>query len=113
MSRFYKVFFALCLLSAWPSAAFAQGKHSEERGELLYMAHCNTCHTAQIHWREQKLARDWESLLAQVRRWQNIGGLNWNESEIADVTHYLNALFYEYKSTAQIPKSIRFMEQNK
>jgi mono/diheme cytochrome c family protein len=109
MSIFHKVFFALCLLGAWPSAAFAQGKHSEARGELLYMTHCNTCHTAQIHWREQKLVRDWGSLLAQVRRWQSIGGLNWNDNEIADVAHYLNAQFYQYKSTAQIPRLEPFM----
>jgi len=113
MSRFYKILTALFLLSAWSSAVFAQGNHSEARGELLYMAHCNTCHSTQIHWREQKLVRDWESLLEQVRRWQYISGLNWSEGEITDVAQYLNVQFYDYKSTAQIHKTIRIMEKNK
>lgn len=102
MSRFNQIFFVLCLMLAAHNLSYAQGKHSEARGELLYMAQCNSCHTAQMHWREQKLSTDWSSLVAQVRRWQGIGGLNWNEEEINDVANYLNAVIYKYKNTAQI-----------
>ena len=112
MSRLNKIIFLLCLLAVLTPAAYAQGRQSEARGELLYMAHCNTCHTTQIHWREQKLVKDWESLVAQVRRWQVIGGLNWNEGDITDVAHYLNTLFYEYKNTAQDQKPIRLMHKD-
>lgn len=113
MSRFFKIFAVLCLLSAWSSTAIAQREHSEARGELLYMAHCSTCHSTQIHWREQRLVSDWESLLEQVRRWQYISGLSWSESEITDVAQYLNVQFYEYKSTVQSTKPKRFIELNK
>lgn len=102
MSSLHKMFFSLFLLLAAHNLTYAQGKQSEARGELLYMAQCNSCHTAQMHWREQKLSTDWSSLVAQVRRWQGIGGLNWNEEEINDVANYLNAVIYKYKNTAQI-----------
>jgi hypothetical protein len=76
------------------------------------MAHCNSCHTAQVHWREQKLSTDWVSLVAQVRRWQGIGGLNWNEEKIKDVANYLNAVFYKYKNTAQINHPDKLLFRN-
>lgn len=112
MNKLCNVTILLCLLCAMPSVALAQGKLGEARGELLYMAHCNTCHTTQIHWREQKLVWDRESLEAQVRRWQGISGLNWTEGEISDVAHYLNTQFYEYKNTAQGQKPIRLMHKD-
>ena len=28
------------------------------RGQLLYGTHCIQCHTTQMHWREQRLARE-------------------------------------------------------
>ena len=88
--------FAMCLFWGMHAMAHAQPKHGEARGELLYATHCSACHTAKIHWREQKLATDWNSLKGQVRRWQASIGLNWSEEEITDVTHYLNAIHYGF-----------------
>lgn len=102
MIRSGKLVFALCLL--WWGAhplAHAQAKQSEARGELLYAAHCNTCHASEIHWREQKLATGWDSLKGQVRRWQASLGLAWSEEEITDVTRYLNAAYYDFLDTGQ------------
>lgn len=48
--------------------AHAALNSSESRGELLYATHCNACHSAEVHWRKLKLATDWDSLVAQVRR---------------------------------------------
>lgn len=93
--------FALCLLWDAHSPALAQAKHSETRGELLYAAHCIACHAAEIHWREQKLSTDWNSLKAQVRRWQASIGLAWSDEEIADVARYLNATYYDFPDTGQ------------
>ena len=64
------------------------------RGELLYSTHCIACHDAQVHWREKKLVTDWASLESEVRRWQGISGLGWNNDDIAEVARYLNALHY-------------------
>jgi mono/diheme cytochrome c family protein len=95
------------LAFAWlvaSSTALAQGPTPPpgmSQGELLYGTHCVGCHTKEIHWREKKLAKDWPTLVEQVRRWQASGHLNWGEEEIAAVAHYLNAAFYRYPEPAE------------
>jgi mono/diheme cytochrome c family protein len=74
-------------------------KGNEPRGELLYSTYCVTCHTTQIHWREKRLAENWTSLAAQVRRWQANTGLSWSEDDILEVTRHLNALYYHFPET--------------
>lgn len=66
------------------------------RGELLYGTHCVACHTTQMHWRDQRLAKDWKSLNAQVRRWQDAVQLNWDDEDIASTASYLNRLYYQF-----------------
>lgn len=102
MNNVYKDFIFVCLLCGLNTLSFAQEKHNVARGQLLYETHCIACHTTQIHWREQKLAKDWEGLLAQVEHWQYIGGLSWSEEEVKDVAAYLDTLFYHYKNPAHL-----------
>ena len=66
------------------------------RGELLYETHCIACHSAQVHWRDKKLAKDWKSLQAEVDRWQRFSNLGWGVDDVAAVARYLNALHYRY-----------------
>jgi len=80
----------------------AEAVESGSRGALLYATHCNACHTARIHWRELKLVTDMESLHTQVRRWQDNIGQEWTDAEIADVVHYLNALYYDFPDAGRI-----------
>ncbi len=77
-------------------AAAAEPDRGSSRAQLLYDTHCIACHTAKVHWRNDKLATDWNSLKAQVDRWQNIAGLGWSGQDIADVAFYLNILHYNY-----------------
>jgi hypothetical protein len=74
---------------------------SESHGQLLYLTHCGGCHGTQVHWRDQKLAKDWTSLREQVRRWQRNTGLGWNEQEIVEVTRYLNGRYYRFTPPAR------------
>jgi mono/diheme cytochrome c family protein len=94
---------ALCcwlfVTGAMGSAAHAQ---TPSRGELLYTTHCGACHSAQMHWREKKLATTWDTLKAQVRRWQGVAGLEWGEGEVQDVTRYLNETIYRYPEPARV-----------
>lgn len=69
---------------------------TETRGALLYSTHCVTCHTTQMHWRDDKKAYDWDSLKFQVRRWQGNAGLVWTDADIAEVSRYLNESIYHY-----------------
>ena len=74
----------------------ALAAQAQSRGELLYNTHCIACHTTQLHWRDKKVATDWNSLKAQVRRWQAAAMLGWNESDIVDVARHLNGRFYHF-----------------
>jgi mono/diheme cytochrome c family protein len=86
----------VCLVAGALQATLAQPAAPASRGELLYATHCAACHTAQVHWRQKKLATDWASLNAQVRRWAGNAGLGWSEEEIADVARYLNDVHYRF-----------------
>ena len=81
-------------LAGFSTLAYAQAVPAETRGELLYNTHCVTCHTTQMHWRNDRQAFDWESLKFQVRRWQSNAGLAWNDADIAEVSRYLNETIY-------------------
>ena len=52
-----------------------------------------------MHWRNNKQAVDWNSLKAQVRRWQGNAGLMWEEADIVEVSRYLNETIYRYPRT--------------
>lgn len=79
---------------------------AESRGELLYATHCIACHTSEMHWRDNRVATDWLSLKAQVRRWQGVASLAWTERDILEVTQYLNESIYRFKQTADPRTSI-------
>jgi mono/diheme cytochrome c family protein len=76
--------------------ASAQPLHDPTRGELLYSTHCIACHSVEVHWRDKKLAKDFQSLRAEVRRWQKLSALGWSNEDIAAVARYLNTLHYHY-----------------
>ncbi len=85
---------ALLSVFLWlPAISSAQ---DSSRGELLYTTHCIACHNSKIHWRDNKIATDWTSLNTQVRHWQQVTGLGWNDADIVEVAHYLNVLHYHY-----------------
>jgi cytochrome c553 len=88
-----------CLLGACvagPLSVGAQPTPSDSRGELLYSTHCVGCHTTQVHWRDNKLATDWTTLRAQVRRWESNIGMNWSDDDIVAVARYLNEHYYRF-----------------
>lgn len=88
-----KIMAMLATLLLLPAAAQDLGGR-ESRGRMLYEHHCIACHNTQMHWRDRKLATDWPSLKALVRRWQAAAQLNWSEDDIDDVTRFLNDAIY-------------------
>ena len=85
----------------WPAAfsiANAQSATDTSRGELLYSTHCIACHSAQIHWRDKKIATNWITLKEEVGRWQRTAGLGWREEDVTAVARYLNTLYYRFPS---------------
>jgi type II secretory pathway pseudopilin PulG len=54
------------------------------------------CQASQAYWRELGQARDWESLKAQVRRWQERTAPGWSESEVEQVARNLNQAVFRF-----------------
>jgi mono/diheme cytochrome c family protein len=92
-------FAAVALLVAAAAEAQSAGAWPL-RGELLYQRHCGACHSEQMHWRNKKLATDWDTLKGEVARWQATDKLGWSELEIVDVARYLNETIYRYPQTS-------------
>lgn len=80
--------------AAIPYAALDTG-----RGKLFYDAQCVTCHTAEVHWRDNSIVQSWVDVVVQVDRWQQNTGQQWGTSEIGDVAAYLNAIYYKQPCT--------------
>jgi mono/diheme cytochrome c family protein len=89
----------MALMSACATASGEVRGATDSRGELLYSTYCVSCHTTEVHWREKKLATDWVSLNAQVRRWQSNAGLGLGEDDVAAIGRYLNDLYYHFAAT--------------
>ena len=87
---------AVALALAGPPPAAAQAAADPTRGRLLYDTHCKACHSTQMHWRDQRAATDWPSLLAQVRQWQARGRLDWSDADIEAVAGHLNDTIYRW-----------------
>jgi mono/diheme cytochrome c family protein len=68
----------------------------EKDGQVLYETHCITCHNTQVHWRQNRLVKDWTTLRTQIERWQNNIGQRWTREQISDVAKYLNQMFYKF-----------------
>lgn len=88
----------LLLLSIVNGLVFAQDgtEREQSRGELLYSTHCITCHTTEVHWRDQRLATDWYGLTRQVRRWMSNAGLPPSDEDVIAIAQYLNRLYYQF-----------------
>lgn len=80
---------------ALPCLAGEAGSVDPVRGRLLYEAHCDACHSTNMHWRKPSIVKSWADLLVQVTRWQANAGQRWTQAEIADVATYLNDRFYQ------------------
>jgi len=88
---------ALLLLSfISPAHADGQTGNDASRGKLLYSLHCVSCHNEQSHWLANKKVTNWPSLVAQVKLWQNISNLKWDNNDIENVARHLNTLYYHY-----------------
>lgn len=93
---------AATLLAILLTAGVAGGQpRAPSRGELLYQTHCVACHDKQVHWRARKIVADWAGLAAEVRRWEANLDLGWNDEAVAEVTRYLNRLFYRFPEPAE------------
>lgn len=92
MSVKQMVLFLFSLL-IFQSAVIAE---EASRGQLLYENHCKKCHENDVHFRENRKAKDIIDINKWVIRWQYDQKLNWEYSTIQEVTQYINRSFYKF-----------------
>ncbi len=85
----------LLLTGVLAAASWNARAADTDRGRLLYDTHCVSCHDTKVHKRDDKIGTDYESIRAQVVRWQNNIALKWSDSDIDVVTTYLARTFYK------------------
>ncbi|HEV8646405.1 MAG TPA: cytochrome C [Burkholderiales bacterium] len=63
-------------------------------GQNLHDTYCIGCHDSRVYTREDRLARDYREIRAQVGRWQQNIGLKWDDADIERVSSYIASKFY-------------------
>jgi hypothetical protein len=95
------IFAVLLVCLGNPVIAATHPKNDTPRGEMLYSTHCIACHNEKIHWRDKKIATDWDRLKVEVHHWQGVQGLVWSDDDVVEVARYLNARHYHYPEHVQ------------
>ncbi len=76
-------------------AATIDGRAQEPtRGQILHDTYCVFCHDSGVYTREDRLARDYREIRAQVQRWQQNIGMKWDDADIDRVTNYITSKYY-------------------
>jgi len=96
VSCFGRIRWALLAALFWAGLApvIVSAQSTPTRGSLLYDTHCVACHRAQVHWRDQRVVKDWAGLIEQVRHWQSRAQLDWSDADIQEVARFLNRSVY-------------------
>lgn len=66
------------------------------RGRLLYENFCYHCHITEIHYRVNSRVDSLGMLVHMVALWQEEMQLGWRAEDVADVTSYLNWVYYRF-----------------
>jgi hypothetical protein len=89
------------LIAAICSTPLAAEEIDLAAGEELLNANCyRGCHGAndtEVYTREDRRVTSMEKLNAQVRRCEQMLGLQWFEEDIFNTAGYLNQAFYKFK----------------
>jgi len=65
-----------------------------ERGEALHETHCKMCHDSVAYRRDEKIAKTYDQVRDQVKRWETNTGLHWSEQDIDNVASYISKRYY-------------------
>ena len=77
------------------AATFDARAQEPPRGQLLHDTYCVFCHDSRVYTREDRVARDYREIYAQVRRWQQNVGLKWSDADIEKVSNYIASKYYK------------------
>lgn len=86
---------SLLLIAAFTLSTGTAVSADLERGQSLHDTHCRMCHDSVAYKRDKKIADTYETVRAQVVRWQKNTSLRWTEADIDNVTAYLAKTYYK------------------
>ena len=84
---------ALTILSLATTASFAA---NAENGKKIYESKCGGCHDTRVHTRPNRIVHTYEDLVNRVRFCDANAKTSFTESDILDVSEYLNNEFYKF-----------------
>jgi hypothetical protein len=90
-----KAMIVTLLLAGCSGIAAADGP-DPAAGQALVDAHCQGCHKTEVYTRPNRRIQDLGQLRNQVQRCEQNLGLKWFDTDIEDVTAYLNQTYYGF-----------------
>ena len=84
--------YLISLLAA--GLAFMSDAGAQSAAATMHDTYCIVCHSTEVYTRQTRLANDYESLRAQVDRWQSNVSLNWSNAEIDTMATWLAERYY-------------------
>ena len=67
-----------------------------ENGKKLYTSKCGGCHDTRVHTRPNRIVHTFEDLVNRVRFCDTNAKTNFSDSDILDVSEYLNSEYYKF-----------------
>lgn len=86
-------FYAIALVLSGPAHA-----QNFQRGQELFEHQCHGCHDDLRRASKEGKVKTLNGLRKKIASWAEHGGTQWGNSEVDDVTYYLNKSFYRLKS---------------
>ena len=86
----------LTSITTLATTAIADKAPDAKHGEKVYSTKCGGCHDTRIHTRPNRIVHTYEDLVNRVRFCDSAAKANFKESDIYDVSEYLNNTFYKF-----------------
>lgn len=67
-----------------------------ENGKKLYTSKCGGCHDTRVHTRPNRIVHTFEDLVNRVRFCDTNAKTDFSDSDILDVSEYLNNEYYKF-----------------
>ncbi len=91
ITRWVGMSVALAIFASGPAQA-----ENFERGQELYENQCGECHNKLVPLNKNDKIKTLSKLRERIASWAAHTGAEWGDSELDDVSYYLNKSFYHF-----------------
>jgi mono/diheme cytochrome c family protein len=91
ITRWVGMSVALAIFASGPAQA-----ENFERGQELYGNQCGECHNKLVPLNKNDKIKTLSKLRERIASWAAHTGAEWGDSELDDVSYYLNKSFYHF-----------------